>query len=161
MRLTARAVESPSISAANSCSRKTVKPSFKVSWNQSRQVTRSPVQLWKYSCPITLSIRAKSRSVATCGVANTQRELKMFSPLFSMAPMVKSSVATIMKRSKSSSRPNRSSSQAIARFKLSKANSVLSKLRGSTQICKSAFFPFFSWNFSSRHFKLPATSAKR
>ena len=29
--------------------RKIVRPSFRQSWNQSRQVTRSPVQLWKYS----------------------------------------------------------------------------------------------------------------
>ncbi len=29
--------------------RNTVSPSFRLSWNQSRQVTRLPVQLWKYS----------------------------------------------------------------------------------------------------------------
>ena len=41
------------ISEENSWSLNTVKPSFKLNWNQSRQVTRLPVQLWKYSCPIT------------------------------------------------------------------------------------------------------------
>ena len=44
-----------SMSAENCWSRKTVSPSFSVSWNQSRQVTRLPVQLWKYSCATTLS----------------------------------------------------------------------------------------------------------
>ena len=39
-------------------SRKTVSPSFSVSWNQSRHVTRLPDQLWKYSWPITLSMRS-------------------------------------------------------------------------------------------------------
>ena len=49
MRLTAAEV----MSAVNCWSRKTVSPSFRVSWNQSRQVTRLPVQLWKYSWPMT------------------------------------------------------------------------------------------------------------
>ena len=31
-------------------------PSFSESWNQSRQVTRLPVQLWKYSCATTRSM---------------------------------------------------------------------------------------------------------
>lgn len=31
-------------------------PSFRVSWNQSLTVTRFPVQLWKYSCPMTPAI---------------------------------------------------------------------------------------------------------
>ena len=35
------------MSAENSASRKTVKPSLRLSWNQSRQVTRLPDQLWK------------------------------------------------------------------------------------------------------------------
>ena len=42
----------------NSWSRKTVRPSLSESWNQSRQVTRLPVQLWKYSWPTTLSMLA-------------------------------------------------------------------------------------------------------
>ena len=44
------------MSAPNVWSRKTVNPSFSDSWNQSRQVTRLPVQLWKYSCAITRSM---------------------------------------------------------------------------------------------------------
>ena len=44
------------LSAENSWSRKTVSPSFSESWNQSRQVTRLPVQLWKYSCAMTVSM---------------------------------------------------------------------------------------------------------
>ena len=43
-------------SAVNSWSRKTVRPSFRQSWNQSRQVMRLPVQLWKYSCAMMASI---------------------------------------------------------------------------------------------------------
>ena len=45
-------------SEENSWSRKTVSPSLRLSWNQSRQVIRLPVQLWKYSCAITVSIPA-------------------------------------------------------------------------------------------------------
>jgi hypothetical protein len=44
------------MSMLNSWSRKTVRPSFRLSWNQSRQVMRLPVQLWKYSWPTTDSI---------------------------------------------------------------------------------------------------------
>ena len=84
------------IAPLNCWSRKTVRPSFKLSWNQSRQVTRLPVQLWKYSWPITPSIAAKSPSVAVSGRARTYLELKTFNPLFSMAPMLKSSVATTL-----------------------------------------------------------------
>ena len=54
MRSTARELRS----LENSWSRKTVRPSFSDSWNQSRQVTRLPVQLWKYSWPTTPSIAA-------------------------------------------------------------------------------------------------------
>ena len=52
MRSTARELRS----LENSWSRKTVRPSFSESWNQSRQVTRLPLQLWKYSWPMTPSI---------------------------------------------------------------------------------------------------------
>ena len=58
-------------SAMYSWSRKTVSPSFSESWNQSRQVTRSPVQLWKYSCAITRSTFWKSASVAVSALAST------------------------------------------------------------------------------------------
>ncbi|VWD49725.1 hypothetical protein BCO18175_07521 [Burkholderia contaminans] len=101
------------MSAENSWSRNTVRPSFRLSWNQSRQVTRLPVQLWKYSWPTTDSMFAKSVSVAVSGFASTYFVLKMLSPLFSIAPMLKSPTATIMKRSRSSSRPKRFSSQWI------------------------------------------------
>jgi hypothetical protein len=46
-------------------------------------------------------------SVAVAGLASTYLVLKMFRPLFSIAPMLKSLVATIMKRSRSSGRPKR------------------------------------------------------
>ena len=46
-------------SAPNSWSRKTVRPSLRQSWNQSRQVMRLPVQLWKYSCAMTRSMPTK------------------------------------------------------------------------------------------------------
>ena len=54
MRTTARLPTS----LENSWSRKTVRPSLSVSWNQSRHVTRLPDQLWKYSWPITDSMRS-------------------------------------------------------------------------------------------------------
>ncbi|MCY1411585.1 hypothetical protein D9M71_269730 [compost metagenome] len=93
------------MSAENSESRNTVKPSFSDSWNQSRQVTRLPDQLWKYSWATTPSTRWCAASVAVSALASTQLELKMLSPLFSMAPMLKSLTATIMKMSRSYSRP--------------------------------------------------------
>ena len=52
MRLTAGERMSPE----NCWSRKTVSPSLSESWNQSRQVIRLPVQLWKYSCAMIASI---------------------------------------------------------------------------------------------------------
>ncbi|CFN75273.1 Uncharacterised protein [Bordetella pertussis] len=48
----------------------------------------------------------------------------MFKPLFSIAPMLKSRTATTMKRSRSSSRPKRDSSQRSAWRKDSSAHSV-------------------------------------
>jgi hypothetical protein len=55
-------------------------------------------------------MRSKSPSVAVSGVERSKRELKTFRDLFSIAPMLKSSTATMLKRSRSYSRPNRSSS---------------------------------------------------
>ena len=101
MRETAREYSSPPYS----WSRKTVRPSLSDSWNQSRQVTRLPVQLWKYSWATTRSIIMKSESVAVSARASTNFVLKMLRPLFSMAPMLKSPTATIMNRSRSSSSP--------------------------------------------------------
>ena len=105
------------MSALNRESRKTVKPSLRLSWNQSRHVTRLPLQLWKYSCPITASTRRWAASVAVSGEASSRLVLKMFRPLFSMAPALKSSTATTRNASRSYSRPNRSSSQRMARFR--------------------------------------------
>ena len=148
-------------SAVNSWSRNTVSPSFSVSWNQSRQVTRLPVQLWKYSCPMIDSIHSKSVSVATKGSANTYLALKMFRPLFSIAPMLKSGAATIMKRSRSSSSPKRRSSQAMAFSRLRSAKSVRWICSGSVQTCSSTSRPEASrWRVSFTA-RLPATSANR
>ena len=88
---------------------------------------RLPVQLWKYSWPTTLSTLPKSTSVAVAGLASTNFVLKMFRPLFSIAPMLKSLTATIMKRSRSSFRPKRTSSQAIDAISEFIACSVLSR----------------------------------
>ncbi len=116
----------------NSWSRKTVRPSLSESWNQSRQVTRLPVQLWKYSWPTTDSMLAKSASVAVALLASTYLVLKMLRPLFSIAPMLKSAVATIMKRSRSSGRPKRASSQITLAISEFMACSVLSMSPGRT-----------------------------
>jgi len=86
MRLTARADALPAMSMLNSWSRKTVRPSFRLSWNQSRQVMRLPVQLWKYSWAMTLSMAAKSASVAVAALAKSSLVLNRFRPLFSIAP---------------------------------------------------------------------------
>ncbi len=88
---------------------------------------RLPVQLWKYSCATTLSMPAKSSSVAVAGLASTNLVLKMLNPLFSIAPMLKSPTATIMKRSRSSGRPKRASSQATEAISEFIACSVLSR----------------------------------
>ncbi len=58
MRFTPRLAASPIMSVENSWSRNTVSPSFRLSWNQSRHVTRLPVQLWKYSWPTIASMPA-------------------------------------------------------------------------------------------------------
>ena len=66
-------------------------------------------------------------SVAVAGLASTYLVLKMFRPLFSIAPMLKSPTATIMKRSRSSGRPKRCSSQTIEATSEFIACSVLSR----------------------------------
>jgi hypothetical protein len=88
IRTVARALALATMSMLNSWSRKTVRPSFRLSWNQSRQVIRLPVQLWKYSWPTTDSIAEKSLSVAVAALASTYLVLKMLRPLFSIAPML-------------------------------------------------------------------------
>ena len=101
-------------SALNSWSRKTVRPSLRLSWNQSRQV-RFPVQLCKYSWPTTPWMPSKSVSVAvSIGPGHISGEI--FRPLFSIARL-KSLTATIVDV-ESYSRPKRSSS-AIACLKAS------------------------------------------
>ncbi|MNR39277.1 hypothetical protein D3C85_1896810 [compost metagenome] len=64
-----------------------------------------PDQLWKYSWATIASTRWCAASVAVSALASTALELKMLRPLFSMAPMLKSFTATIMKMSRSYSRP--------------------------------------------------------
>ncbi|MEZ5891262.1 MAG: hypothetical protein R3D52_14100 [Xanthobacteraceae bacterium] len=77
------------------------------SWNQSRQVMRLPVQLWKYSWAMIASIAAKSVSVAVSGDAENVFVVENIEVLaFSIAPMLKSDTATIMNTSRSYSRPN-------------------------------------------------------
>ena len=71
-------------------------------------------------------------SVAVAWLASTYFVLKMFRPLFSIAPMLKSLVATIMKRSRSSGRPKRASSQATEAISEFIACSVLSRSPGRT-----------------------------
>ncbi len=107
-------------------------PSFRQSWNQSRQVMRLPVQLWKYSCAMTRSMPTKLLSVAVSGVASTRASLKMLRPLFSIAPMLKSDTATMLNTLKSYSRPKRSSSQRMERLSESMAQAQRLSLPGST-----------------------------
>ncbi len=97
MRLSARECKS----ALNSESRNTVRPSLSDSWNQSRSVTRLPDQLCRYSCATTDSMPMKSASVAVAWSASTNRALKMFRPLFSIAPIVKYCAATTLNTSRS------------------------------------------------------------
>ncbi|MNE82670.1 hypothetical protein D3C80_1794110 [compost metagenome] len=85
----------------------------------------------------------------------------MFRPLFSIAPMLKSPTATIMKRSRSSSSPKRCSSQRIEWTSESIAWRVLPRSRASTQTCRSLSLPEADRIRSSMHSSLPATSANR
>ena len=66
-------------------------------------------------------------SVAVAGLASTNLVLKMFNPLFSMAPMLKSPTATIMKRSRSSGSLKRASSHTTLAISEFIACSVLSR----------------------------------
>ena len=71
-------------------------------------------------------------SVAVSASARTYLVLKTLSPLFSIAPMLKSPTAAIMYWSRSSSRPKTSSSHFIAFFSACIAKSAWSSLPGST-----------------------------
>ena len=161
MRLTARADASPAMSMLNSWSRKTVRPSFSDSWNQSRQVMRLPVQLWKYSCATMLSMAKKSSSVAVSALASTYLVLNRFSPLFSIAPKLKSSTATIMKRSRSSARPKRASSHTTEAISEFIACSVLPRSARFTYTCSRWSRPARVRIFCSRATRSAATSANR
>ncbi len=149
------------MSIENSWSRNTVRPSFSDSWNQSRHVMRLPVQLWKYSCPTTLSMPRKSASVAVAGVARTYFVLKMFRPLFSIAPMLKSPTATIMKRSRSSGSEKRASSHTTDAMSEFIACSVLSRSPRRTYTCSRCSLPERVRILRSRATRSAATSANR
>ena len=157
MRFVARDI----MSEENSWSRNTVSPSLRDSWNQSLHVTLFPVQLWKYSCPMTPSILPNAASVALSGVASTSRELNKFRDLFSIAPMLKSSTATMLNRSRSYSSPNVSSSHFIARFSDSIAKSHRAMFFASAYIRSVTSFPLIVLKTSSTTARSPATSAKR
>mmetsp|Transcript_71598 Transcript_71598/g.215215 ORF Transcript_71598/g.215215 Transcript_71598/m.215215 type:complete len:200 (-) Transcript_71598:97-696(-) len=157
MRLTASEV----MSAEKCWSRKTVSPSLSVSWNQSRHVTRLPVQLWKYSWAMMPSTRRIVASVAISGVASTHLELKMFSDLFSIAPMLKSATATMLKTSRSYSRPNCSSSHAIAFLMDAIAKESWSSKPFSVKIASATSRPPHVRKVLRRLARSPATRAKR
>ena len=81
---------------AETRSRNTVRPSLSVISNQSRQVTRLPDQLWKYSCA-TSAAAASSRRRSPCrGSTSTCAVVEIASPLFSIAPKPKPSSATTL-----------------------------------------------------------------
>ena len=157
MRRTSR----PARSAENSWSRNTVRPSLSESWNQSRQVTRLPVQLWKYSWATTLSTRSKSASVAVRLSASTQEVLKMFRPLFSIAPILKSPTATTINTSKSYSRPKRVSSHFIACLSDWMAKPTLSASSLRVKNSSATWRPLMVVKLSDVRTKSPATSANR
>src|SRR4029434_11202377 len=69
-------------------------------------------------------------SVAMSGRASTYFVLKMLRPLFSIAPELKSPTATILYWSRSSCRPKRFSSHAMARFRHSIAPPAFVELAG-------------------------------
>ena len=157
MRFTAAEV----ISAEKPESRNTVSPSLSVSWNQSRHVTRLPVQLWKYSCPTTPCTRSKSASVAAEGLASTHEVLNTLRPLFSIAPMLKSLTATMWNTSRSYSRPYTRSSHLMASLSDVIAQSSWSTFSGSDQILMSTLRPEHVVNVLSIFWSLAATSANR
>ena len=95
------------------------------------------------------------------GVANTSLELKMLSDLFSMAPMLKSSTATMLKMFRSYSSPYVSSSHFIALIRLSMAKSTFPTFSSCTKIRNVTSLPDIVLNVSSRIDSLPATNANR
>ena len=87
--------------------------------------------------------------------------LKRLSPLFSIAPMLKSPTATIMKRSRSSGRPKRASSQTTEATSDSIARSVLSRSPSRTQTWSRWSLPERERTRCSRATSRAATSANR
>ena len=103
-------------SLVNSWSRKTVRPSFSESWNQSRQVTRLPVQLWKYSWPMTRFDRLVVVVGRGRGVGEDEPAVEDVQDLVLHRPHVEVVGAEDHEASRSYSRPKRSSSQRNAFF---------------------------------------------
>src|SRR5260370_7655 len=91
-------------------------------------------------------------------IFNTRYVLKMLSPLFSIAPMLKSLTATMLKISRSYSRPNASSSQRIAFFRDVIAWPHLSWSPRRTQIASGTTRPDRVANRSSTAPRPPATT---
>ena len=77
--------------------------------------------VWSLFAALGLFVAGAVVSVAVSEEANMYLSLKMLRPLFSIAPMLKSDTATIMKMSRSYSRPNAVSSQRMARLSASMA----------------------------------------
>src|SRR5213075_2552071 len=87
--------------------------------------------------------------------------LKTLSPLFSIAPMLKSLTATMLKTSRSYSRPKVSSSQRIDFLSDAIAWPHLSSSPRRTQIASDTLRPERVVNVSRTATRPPATSAKR
>ena len=100
-------------------------------------------------------------SVAVAELANTNLVLKMFRPLFSIAPMLKSLVATIMKRSRSRLKLKRCSSHLMLAISEFMACSVLSKSPERTNTCSKCSLPDGALTRCSRHTNWPATKANK
>ena len=83
------------ITLENSSSLSTIRPSFSVNWNQSRQVIWFPVKLWKLSCPMTPSMISYLLSITKIELLKTHTVFITIQPLFSMEPLVKSPTTTI------------------------------------------------------------------
>jgi hypothetical protein len=100
-------------------------------------------------------------SVAVAGDARTNLVLNRFRPLFSIAPMLKSSTATIMKRSRSSGSLKRDSSHTREATSDCIACSVLSRSPRRTNTCSRWSLPLRLVTRCSRATRSAATSAKR
>ena len=99
--------------------------------------------------------------MAVVGLASTHAVLNTLSPLFSIAPMLKSLTATMWYTSRSYSRPYTFSSHAIASLSDCIAQPSWSMFSGSDQIASRTARPELVVNESSIPARAPATSAKR